>query len=407
MYSVIIDGEEALVPEDATILQAARMVGARIPTLCYLKERSAIASCRVCVVEVEGEPHPVPACSTLVRDGMEVTTRSPRLAAYRKAALELILSSKGRALANLARAKGDDASELSSLCQALGVEADGRDGYVEAPVLDANPFLSYDPNICIECQRCVGACNSAARNHSLHTASRGARRVIEAPFGPDWRATDCESCGNCAQACPTGAISLVCRPAKSLDAATASGAGPCPSAAAGRTEVQPSLASGQSLAPEAVSLTCAQPAAAQPPAPGDPAAARFVRTTCPHCGVGCQLELEVRGNRIVGARGAQGASNRGLLCVKGRSASYDFVSSPDRLTTPLVRNPETGQLEPATWDEALDVVASRFTALRRTYGGTSLAAFACSRSTNEDVYLFQKMARVALKTNNVDSCARV
>lgn len=115
----------------------------------------------------------------------------------------------------------------------------------------------------------------------------------------------------------------------------------------------------------------------------------------------------LRDGKIVSARGAQGASNRGLLCVKGRSASFDFVSSPDRLTTPLVRNAATGQLEPATWDEALDVVASRFTRLREEHGGNSLAAFACSRSTNEDVYLFQKMARVALKTNNVDSCARV
>ena len=107
------------------------------------------------------------------------------------------------------------------------------------------------------------------------------------------------------------------------------------------------------------------------------------------------------------AEGAFGPSNKGLLCVKGRSASYDFVDSPDRLRTPLVRNSESGELEPATWDEALSLVAEKFASLRDEHGGKSIAAFACSRSTNEDVYLFQKMARKALRTNNVDSCARV
>ena len=123
--------------------------------------------------------------------------------------------------------------------------------------------------------------------------------------------------------------------------------------------------------------------------------------------VNTQGQVEVRGGRIVGARGAQGASNRSLLCVKGRSASFDFVGSPDRLTSPLIRNRATGELEPATWDEALDLVATRFSQLRDEHGGRSIAAFACSRSTNEDVYLFEKMARTALRSNNIDSCARV
>lgn len=360
MHNIVIDGEPVIAREGATILEAARKAGAHIPTLCFLKERSAVASCRVCVVEVEGEPHPVPACATVVRDGMEIVTDSPKLSAYRRTALELILSSKGAALAALAGEGGEQASELSRLCAELGVEppADRAQGE-ELPRVEGNPFLSYDPNLCIECQRCVGACNLAARNHSLQSRMRGSHVLIDAPFGGDWRASGCESCGNCAQACPTGALTLKGKGKAASDA------------------------------------------------PEEPGASRFVRTTCPHCGVGCQLELEVRGDRIVGARGAMGASNRGLLCVKGRSASFDFVSSPDRLTTPLIRSSKTGELEPATWDEALDLVASRFTDLRANYGGTSIAAFACSRSTNEDVYLFQKMARVALATNNVDSCARV
>lgn len=375
MNNIIINGEPVIARGGETILEAARKVGVHIPTLCYLRERSGVASCRVCVVEIEGEPYPVPACSTPVRDGMEITTDSPKLAAYRKLALELILSSKGAALAAVAR--GDDAgeTELSRLCAELGVEPPAAtDGADELPTVEGNPFLSYDPNLCIECQRCVGACNSAARNHSLQSRMRGSHVLIDAPFGPDWRATDCESCGNCAQACPTGALSLK----------RSRGAAERPAAAAG---IEASIAAGD--------------------APIEQAASRFVRTTCPHCGVGCQLELEVRGGRIVGARGAQGASNRSLLCVKGRSASFDFVGSPDRLTSPLIRNRATGELKPATWDEALDLVATRFAQLRDEHGGRSIAAFACSRSTNEDVYLFEKMARTALRSNNIDSCARV
>ena len=209
MNNIIINGEPVIARGGETILEAARKVGVHIPTLCYLRERSGVASCRVCVVEVEGEPHPVPACATPVRDGMEITTDSPKLAAYRKLALELILSSKGAALAAAARETGEGANELARLCAELGVEPPAAvDGADELPTVEGNPFLSYDPNLCIECQRCVGACNAAARNHSLQSRMRGSHVLIDAPFGPDWRATDCESCGNCAQACPTGALSL-------------------------------------------------------------------------------------------------------------------------------------------------------------------------------------------------------
>ena len=115
----------------------------------------------------------------------------------------------------------------------------------------------------------------------------------------------------------------------------------------------------------------------------------------------------MKDGKIVDTEAADGPSNHGLLCVKGRSGSFDFVHSPDRLTTPLVRNPESGQLEPASWDEALDLVASKMGALRDEFGGQALAAFACARSANEDIYMLQKMARTVFKTNNVDNCARV
>ena len=355
MHNVTVDGVCVQVPEGATILEAAAEAGVSIPTLCYLKDVSAIGSCRVCVVDVRDEDHPVPACTTAVRDGMAVVTQSRRLTGYRRIALELIVAElEAEAAADLFAATGAEKSQLKALCDEYGVSKPvGSCKRTREPILDDNPFLSYDPNLCIACQRCVGACNNAARNHTLRAGKRGVRTVIEAPFGSDWRETSCESCGNCAQACPTGALRAKRRSAYYAD---------------------------------------------------DTAR---VRTTCPHCGVGCQLDLVVEDGRIVDSQGAPGPSNKSLLCVKGRFASYDFVDAADRIRTPLIKNPDTGAFEAASWDEALDFAASRFTELRERFGGDSLAAFACSRSTNEDVYLFQKMARTAFKTNTIDNCARV
>lgn len=355
MYDVTIDGVCVQVSEGATILEAAAEAGVSIPTLCYLKDVSAIGSCRVCVVDVHDEDHPVPACATAVRDGMAVVTQSRRLTGYRRIALELIVAElEAEAVEDLFAATGAEKSQLKALCDEYDVSKPvGSRKRKREPILDGNPFLSYDPNLCIACQRCVGACNSAARNHTLQAGKRGVRTVIEAPFGSGWRETSCESCGNCAQACPTGALRAKRRGAYYADDTTR------------------------------------------------------VRTTCPHCGVGCQLDLVIEDGRIVDSQGAPGPSNKSLLCVKGRFASYDFVDAVDRIRTPLIKNPDTGAFEAASWDEALDLTASRLAGLKERFGGGSIAAFACSRSTNEDVYLFQKMARAAFQTNTVDNCARV
>ena len=395
MNRLLIDGRKVQAEEGESILEAARSAGIAIPSLCYLKDVSAVASCRVCVVDVEGHDAPVPACATPAREGMAVTTSSPRLAAYRRIALELLLADHGiSSLADCAACAADGSCELQALCRRFGVgveEDPARDGgpprsadetlavsaeadpaRSEGPpestrmparrdVLDDNPFLSYDPSLCIACQRCVGACNAGARNRTLQSGHAGLRTTIAAPFGPAWRSSGCESCGACAQACPTGALSAKRQ------------------ATAERTE----------------------------PAKRTDRAERIVRTTCPHCGVGCQIDFSVADGKVVSARGADGPSNKGLLCVKGRFASFDFATSPDRLAAPLVRSAETGELEPVSWDEALDLVAERFSEIKRESGPDSLAAFACSRSTNEDVYLLQKLARCAFGTNNIDSCARV
>ena len=355
IVELTIDGVRVDIARGATILDAAEEAGIRIPTLCFLRDVSAISSCRICLVEVEGTGELVPACSTKAENGMMVATASERVEHARKTALDLIISEHGLNSANrCSTCTSDGSCELQSICHEMGVGAPALTSpQKHKPVLNANPFIAYDPNLCIHCQRCVGACNNLARNHALQAGNRGTRTTILAPFGPDWKATSCESCGCCAQACPTGAISVKRR------------AGYRP------WEIAKTL------------------------------------TTCPHCAVGCQLELAVKDGRIVDAYAAEGPANKGRLCVKGRSSSFDFVGSADRLTTPLIKNRATGAFEEATWDDALELVASKFNDIKREHGGAALAAFACSRSTNEDVYLFQKMARCAFETNNIDSCARV
>lgn len=355
MLNITIDGRSLEAHEGQTILEVAREAGIHIPTLCYLAERSAIGSCRVCVVDVEGQAAPVPACTTPVVDGMQVQTDSERVQKHRRMAVDLLLSNHGLDSTDYCfSCVKNGACELQAAAREVGVSHPTFPvEQVRKPVLDSNPFLRFDPNLCIACQRCVGACNNAAGNHVLQTAKRGVRTTIRAPFGPNWDRTICESCGNCAQACPTGALVEKRR--------------------AGYREWE----------------------------------VEKVLTTCPHCATGCQYYLVVKDGKIVDTEAADGPSNHGLLCVKGRSGSFDFVHSPERLTHPLVRNSETGELEQATWDEALDLVASRMGALRDQFGGQALAAFACARSANEDIYMLQKMARTAFKTNNVDNCARV
>lgn len=348
---IIIDGKELSADNSLTILEAAQKADIKIPTLCYLKDINEIGACKMCVVEVEGKNNLITSCNTKIQDGMIIHTKSEKVVKSRKQVLNLLLANHDVRCFSCSKSGDCRLQDLSNEYEITKSCYEGSAATYAAK--KENPFLTYYPELCINCQRCVSTCNKVTGNGTMHNEKIGTRTLIDAPFGPDWKSTNCESCGNCANVCPTGAL-----------------------VAKNRKQYQVGKV-------------------------------KKVLTTCPHCATGCQYYLIVKDNKIVDVEPADGPSNKNLLCVKGRFGSFNFVHSPERLKYPLIKNKETGEFERATWDEALDLIALKFNEIKKQYGSDALAGFACSRAPNEDCYMLQKMVRCAFGTNNVDNCARV
>jgi formate dehydrogenase major subunit len=332
-----------------TILQVARRNGFYIPSLCYHEKVGTAGKCRVCVVEIEGMKGLQTACSTVVRDGMKVITRTPRVLEAQKMVVDLLLSNGTHDC--LACSK-NGSCELQDAAYYLGIEKPTLSFTNLEPREDrTSEFVLVDRNKCIACGRCVASCQNTVVNNVLDFGYRGHDVAIVFDDDQGMGKSSCVQCGECVQLCPVGALSE--------------------KKAAGKARCW--------------DIT-------------------HVRTTCPYCGVGCQLDVQVKGEEVVRVNGvAETEPNKGSLCVKGRFG-YDFIYSPDRLTTPLIR--ENDRFREASWDEALDLVASKFKEFIEESGPDSVAGVSCARSINEDSYSMQKLFRGAFKTNNIDHCAR-
>jgi predicted molibdopterin-dependent oxidoreductase YjgC len=350
MVNIIVNGRPCRVKEGTLLLKACEDNGFPIPHLCYKEGLSSTGACRLCLVKVEGERKLVASCSVPVREGMKIVTDDEQLRDQRRMNLELLLSEREH---NCLTCEKSGQCELQDLAYALDVKTSRFPvDKTRRPVEDSSEVIVRDANRCILCGRCVRACSEIAGRNILGFAQRGANLVINAGIDDPRAATACVSCGACLQACPTGAI----------------------------TE---KLARLQARAWEL----------------------DRVRTTCTHCGGGCQIELGTKDGKIVRVRGVEGdtAENNGHLCVKGRFG-MDFVQSSERLQRPLVK--KDGVFEEVGWDEALDLVAERFTRIREQHGSDAIGGIASAKTTNEDDFVFQKFLRACVGTNNVDFCTR-
>jgi len=370
---ITINGRSLTFAPGQTILEVAEANAIRIPTLCYLKGATPTGTCRICVVEVKGRPALVTACSTPAEAGMEILTESPRVVASRKETLALLLASGNHNCAiaaaqenswtalQMEAAEADGATELCPAwgdckLQELAYHYQVRGGSYsripsQYPMETVNPLILRDHSRCILCGRCVQACNEIQVNRAISFAYRGTDTKVIAGLDTALKNSDCVFCGECIQACPVGAL------------------------VEKKSRYQ-----------------------------WRPWETRTVRTTCPYCGVGCQLNLHVKDDRIVKVTGVEdGAPNKGRLCVKGRFG-FDFIYSEERLKTPLIK--EDGRFREASWTEALDLVADKFKAIIERDGPHALAGVSCARSINEDSYQMQKLFRAVFKTNNIDHCAR-
>ncbi len=342
MLNLTINGRPVTVEDGKTVLDACREADIYVPTLCDDPALEPYGACRLCIVKVDGLRGLPSACTLPATDGMAVTTEDPEIQEVRQWTAQLLIAD--HPLDCLACAQCG-VCDLQDVVEHIGV----RDRVLQtmdrkAKVDDSNACFTIDMSKCILCGLCVRACAEVQHIGAIDLAKRGYASAVEPFGGGPISDSICESCGECVERCPTGA-----------------------------------LAPRGYLKPE-----------------------REASTVCPYCGVGCRIMLGARGDTVMSARGdAEAPVSRGRLCVKGRFGSFEFVSHPDRLKTPLIKT-DDGFRE-ASWEEALTVVAGEL----KKHRGDQFAGLSSAKVTNEDNYVFQKFVRAAMATNNVDHCARL
>ena len=365
--SFSLDGKTVEAQPGETIWQAAARHGTDIPHLCYRDSDGyrADGNCRACMVEIEGERVLAASCIRTPTEGMVVHSENHRAKTARKMVMELLVADQpSRDTAH------DPDSELWRYAETQDVDAARFPGKSSPAPDSSHPAIAVNMDACIQCNLCVRACREVQVNDVIGLAGRGADAHIVFDFGDDMGASTCVGCGECVQACPTGAL----MPKTLLDDSQA-----------------------LAITPD-----------------------RQVDSVCPYCGVGCQLTFSVKDDKIVSVSGRQGPANAGRLCVKGRYG-FDYIANPERLTSPLIRredvpksasmpfdpaNPLTHFRE-ASWEEALDMAAGRLARVRDEHGPSAMAGFGSAKGTNEEAYLVQKLVRTGFGTNNVDHCTRL
>ena len=348
--TITIDGKQVSVEKGSTVLQVAKAAGISIPHLCYREDLQSNSACRICVVEVEGARTLVPSCSYPVSQGMIVRTDTPRVMKARKLILELLLSDHPFTCMTCEKS---GSCKLEDYAYKYGVRSSPYDGEQHHYPIDiSNPFIGRDYNKCILCGRCVSACNEVQRWEAIDFIGRGFSTKVGTAYDRGLQESPCVFCGQCVEVCPVGALVPLSR-----------------------------LGKGREWEFEKVD------------------------TVCSYCGVGCNLILHVKNDAIVKVTSDRHSPvNKGKLCVKGRFG-FDYVHHPDRLTYPMIR--KNGKLKRASWNKALNLVATKLAEIKGKHGPDSITFLASAKCTNEENYLLQKFARTVIGTNNIDHCARL
>ncbi len=348
--TLTIDGRRLEGRQGQTILEVARENGIFIPTLCHHRKIPKIGACRVCVVEIENARSLAASCSMPISRGMVIRTDTKKVRDAQRLIVELLWSSGDH---NCLTCEQNGACELQDLIYWLKIDKPRFE--IKPPGFTPDTtgaMISRDPNKCVLCGRCIEACNNTVVNEVLSFANRGTDVQVVCDYDLPMGSSKCVQCGECVQLCPVGAIT---------DKKARGG--------------------------------------------GRPWELEKYNTTCPYCGVGCQVTVHVNRaeNRIVKVTGREVPPNDGMLCVKGRYG-YEFPSSPNRLTQPMIK--KNGKHVPVSWDEALDYTAGRIRTIIDRDGPDVFSAFGSGRVPNETNYAIMKFTRAVIKTNNVDHCAR-
>jgi NADH-quinone oxidoreductase chain G len=348
MMTITVNERKIELEKPSTILEAARRNGIDIPTFCEHPVLELWGGCRMCLVEIEKMPRLQTSCTVQAADGMVVYTETPKVVEARKATLEFLLINHPLECPICDKAGECDLQDLT--VQYGAAAGRFKEGKRRHPESVDDPIIVRNMERCIVCTRCIRMCDGVQGASAIEVTGRGNRSFVEPFSGGRY---NCEYCGNCLTTCPVGAIM--------------------------------SKLHRYSYRPWQMD--------------------RVVKTICPYCGVGCTLPLQVRDEAIRNVSPEFGAGvNNGLLCSRGRFG-YEYVSSPERLRTPLIR--KNGALRQASWPEALDFTARRLKEIRDANGGSSIGAIASARCTNEENYLLQKIMRAGLGSNNIDSIARM